>query len=190
MIVQESGLRGRQRTRARLLACALDLFERQGFEQTTVTQIAQAAGVTQMTAFRHFATKDSLVVDDPYDPVMAASIAAQPRTLAPLARAVAGIREAWRRLPEPASQTVRRRVRIVAATPSLRGAIAVNNAETERIFVDQLVADGADPLAARVAAAAVMAGITAALLEWSQHDDLPLGDVIHAALDTLDGHRG
>jgi AcrR family transcriptional regulator len=179
----------RERTRARLLACALDLFERQGFEATTVAQIAKAAGVTQMTFFRHFTSKDRLVVEDPYDPVIADAVAAQPRTSAPLTRAIAGIREAWGRLPQPESETVRRRVRIAAVTPSLRAAMAANNAETERIIVDRLVADGADPCSARVAAAAVLAGITAALLEWSQRGGSLLADAITAALDTLEGRQ-
>lgn len=182
-----SGRRGR--TRARLLECALDLFEQQGYEQTTVAQIAGAAGVTEMTFFRHFSAKDRLVVEDPYDPVIAGAVAAQPHTLAPLARAVAGLRAAWGQLPEPESDVVRRRVRIAAATPSLRAAIAANNAATEQILVDQLVADGADPGSARVAAAAVLAGITAALLDWSQHDGLTLTGAVSAALDTLDGAR-
>ncbi|MEU7826870.1 helix-turn-helix domain-containing protein [Catellatospora sp. NPDC049133] len=182
--------RGRRgRTRARLLECALDLFEQQGYEQTTVAQIAGAAGVTEMTFFRHFSAKDRLVVEDPYDPVIADAVAAQPHTLAPLARAVAGLRAAWGQLPEPESDVVRRRVRIAAGTPSLRAAIAANNAATEQILVDQLVADGADPRSARVAAAAVLAGITAALLDWSQHDGLTLTGAVSAALDTLDGAR-
>ena len=45
------------RTRERILAVALDLFERQGYRATTVAQIADAAGVTSMTFFRHFPTK-------------------------------------------------------------------------------------------------------------------------------------
>lgn len=187
--VSEEPAGRRERTRARLLACALDLFERQGFEATTVAQIATAAGVTEMTFFRHFASKDRLVVDDPYDPFIAAAVAAQPRTLGPLARAVAGLRAAWGELPPPESGIVRRRVRIAATTPSLRAAIAANNAETERILVDQLVADGAEPLAARVAAGAVLAGITAALLEWSQRDELTLTEAVAVALDTLEGQR-
>jgi AcrR family transcriptional regulator len=180
----------RERTRARLVVCALELFERQGFDQTTVAQIAQAAGVTQMTVFRHFPSKDNLVVDDPYDPLMAAAVAAQPRDLPPLARAAAGLREGWRRLPEPASEMVRRRIRVAAATPSLRGAISANNANTEAMLANQLIADGTNPLAARVAAAALLAGLTAALLEWSQHDDLPLREAILSALDTLEGQHG
>jgi AcrR family transcriptional regulator len=187
-VVTDAAPAGRRaRTRARLLACALDLFERQGYDQTTVAQIAQAAGVTEMTFFRHFASKDRLIVEDPYDPVIAEAVAAQPRTLPPLARTVAGIRAAWSRLPPPESETVRRRVRIAAVTPSLRGAIAANNAATEQILVEQLVADGADPAAARVAAAAVLAGITAALLDWSQHDGQPLAQAVERALDTLEG---
>lgn len=189
-VATEAGPDGRrERTRARLLACALDLFERQGFEETTVAQIAKAAGVTEMTFFRHFAAKGRLVVEDPYDPVIAEAVAAQPRTLAPLPRAVAGVREAWGRLPQPESETVRRRVRIAAATPSLRAAIAANNADTERILAEQLVADGADPGSARVAAAAVLAGITAALLESSRREGVSLAEAIAVALDTLEGRR-
>ncbi len=71
-------------------------------------------------------------------------------------------------MPEPASETVRRRVRVAAATPSLRGAISAHNANTEATLANQLIADGASPLAARVAAAALLAGLTAALLEWSR----------------------
>jgi AcrR family transcriptional regulator len=179
----------RERARSRLLASALDLFERQGFDATTVAQIAKAAGVTEMTFFRHFATKDRLVVEDPYDPFIADAVAAQPRTLAPLARAVAGLRAAWSQLPPPESETIRRRVRIAANSPSLGAAVAANNADTARILVDQLVADGADPQSARVAADAVLAGITAALLAWSQRDDMSLADAVLAALDTLEGRR-
>lgn len=180
----------RARTRAKLLECALDLFEAHGFDETTVAQIAGAAGVTEMTFFRHFPAKERLLLDDPYDPLIATSVAAQPRRLLPLARAVAGVRQAWQRLPEPESETVRRRVRIAAQSPALRAAMARNNAQTEHLIAQQLIADGADSLPARVAAAAVMAGITAALLDWSQRADGRLADAVHAALNTLDTRHG
>ncbi len=178
----------RARTRERLLACALDLFERQGFDATTVAQIARAAGVTEMTFYRHFATKEGLVVDDPYDPVMVTALAAQPRNRPPLRRVTAAIREAWRQLPEPEGEIVRRRVRVAASWPSLRGAIAANNARSEQMLVEQLVADGTDPFAATVVAAAVLSGITAAILEWSRHEKLSLSAAVDTALDTLDDH--
>lgn len=53
-------LRERRRlaTQAEIEDAALDLFERQGCERTTVLEIAQAAGVSQSTFFRYFATKE------------------------------------------------------------------------------------------------------------------------------------
>ncbi len=46
-----------ERTRRRLLAAGLELFAERGYDATTVAQIAAAAGVTEMTFFRHFAGK-------------------------------------------------------------------------------------------------------------------------------------
>jgi AcrR family transcriptional regulator len=183
----ESATSKRHRTHARILSCALDLFERQGFDRTTVTQIAASAGVTEMTFFRHFRAKEHLLLDDPYDPLIAAAVARQPPALGALARAVRGLRHAWEELGAPESDLVRRRVRIVAHAPALRAAAWRNNAETERLIVDQLVRDGADPLRAHAAAGAALAALMAALFEWARHDDAVLADAIAVALDTLDG---
>jgi len=51
-------------------------------------------------------------------------------------------------------------------------------------------ADGADPLAAKVATAAVLAALTVALFDWSLRDESALGDAITAALDIVEGPRG
>ncbi|TDC53316.1 TetR family transcriptional regulator [Jiangella ureilytica] len=169
---------------------ALELFERQGFERTTVAQVAAAAGVTEMTVFRHFSSKEQLLFDDPYDPVIAAAVGDQPRAWSPLARAVGGLRQAWAQLPEPEGDTVRRRVRIVAENDSLRAAAWRNNAETERLIVERLVHDGTDPLRARAAAGAVLAALMAALFEWARHDDHTLSEAVTVALDTLDENHG
>lgn len=174
-----------ERTAARILDVALDLFERDGFERTTVAQIAEAAGVSEMTFFRHFGSKDSLLFDDPYDPVIAQAVGAQPRDLPPLARLIGGFRASWALVPDDAA--VRRRLRLAAA-PGLRGAVTRNTVETERAVAERLVADGADPDAARIAAAAVLAALMAALLGWAQSDDdRSMGAAIEQALDVLGG---
>ena len=64
-------------TRARLQREALRLFADRGYDETTIADIAAAAGVTQMTFFRHFPAKELVVVDDPYDPAIAHSVAVQ-----------------------------------------------------------------------------------------------------------------
>jgi AcrR family transcriptional regulator len=79
------GLRERkkQRTRATLIDAAVELCDRQGFERTTVDQIAAIADVSPRTFSRYFATKDAIAValiDDAID-LAAIELARQPREL-------------------------------------------------------------------------------------------------------------
>ena len=175
-----------QRTRERIFETALALFDEHGYEAVTTARIAREAGVSEMTLFRHFATKDALVLDDPYDPVIVAAIAEQPAG-PPLRRAVAGLRAAWDAMPLEHTEELRRRLRI-AAEPALRTAIHRNTAATERAVAAQLEADGTAPWAARVVAAAALAGLMAGLLDWASRDTGTLGSAVTAALDILDGH--
>lgn len=174
------------RTRARLLAAALDLFTHQGYDRTTVAEIAAAAGVTEMTFYRHFGSKDQLLLDDPYDPLIAASIGDQPTGLPALSRAVRGIRVAWRGLPITEEEQVRERLAIVAATPGLSAAVRGNTAATEAAIVAELVAGGADRDTSAIAAAAVMAALMTALLQWAAAGDGSLSAAIERALDVLE----
>ena len=45
----------------RLQTAALELFDEQGFERTTVAEIVQRAGLTQRTFFNHFATRNDMM---------------------------------------------------------------------------------------------------------------------------------
>ena len=60
------GLRARKKlaTATALQHAALDLFREQGYVQTSVQQIADAAGVSQRTFFRYFSTKDAVLLSD------------------------------------------------------------------------------------------------------------------------------
>lgn len=65
-----------------------------------------------------------------------------------------------------------------------------NTDTTREALVDVLVADGGDPFAARVAAAAALAAVTVALQDWclAGEADSPegsLGERLGAALDLL-----
>ncbi|HEY0534347.1 MAG TPA: helix-turn-helix domain-containing protein, partial [Actinoplanes sp.] len=49
--------RSGREARARLLQAAIDLYLERGFDAVTATEIAERAGVTERTYFRHFADK-------------------------------------------------------------------------------------------------------------------------------------
>jgi len=50
-------------TRARIAEAGLDLFVSHGYAETTIDEIAEAAGVSRRTVFRHFATKEAILFD-------------------------------------------------------------------------------------------------------------------------------
>jgi AcrR family transcriptional regulator len=175
------------RTRALLQESALDLASRQGFEATTVAQIAAAAGVTPMTFFRHFATKEDVVLDDPYDPVLAEAVRMQPVALPAVERVRQAVVQTWAALPEPVDATTRARVALMSSTPSLMARAWQNNRRTEQGVADALVATGVERLEADVASGAVFGALTAALLGWGSDGGRgPLGERIVEAMRLLD----
>ncbi|MFI7068419.1 TetR/AcrR family transcriptional regulator [Kribbella sp. NPDC050124] len=179
-----------ERTRERLLTAALELFAERGYDGTSAGEIAARAGVTEMTFFRHFPSKASLLVDDPYDPLIGAAIGQQPAELDPITRAAKGVRAAWQELPPPAVEEVRVRLRIVARTPALRASMISGTAATEAVIVDALTAGGTPRRDAVIAAGAALGALNTALLDWSLTDSADLGEAINAALDVLEDRRG
>ncbi len=175
----------KQLTKQKLQAAALRLFQEQGYEATTAEQIAAECGLSTMTFFRHFPSKDKVVLDDPYDPMMSSAIAAQRRNLPVLERVRRGLLAAWIALPEPDNDDQRARVRIIARTPELRAKAWENNAVTRAAIVDVLVSQDVDRLSAEVAAAACLGALEAALLDWGVSSEGTLGERIAMALALL-----
>lgn len=177
----------REQTRTALQTAALELFVERGYDATPTAEIARRAGVSEMTLFRHFASKAAFLVDDPYDPLIAAAIREQPADVPPLRAAVRGIRAAWESIAPPAVADVRTRLRIVAETPSLRGALAAGSAETERAIVAAIVDRQVPPHEADIVAAAVVAGLSAALLAWARDADDDVTTALDATVHALGG---
>ena len=175
-----------ERTRSRLQRAAVDLFAERGFNAVTVSEIADAAGVTPMTFFRHFPSKEQVLLDDPYDPLIADLVARQDPTLPALERVRRGLAEAWSEIRSAEEEPLRRRLRVAAATPRVRAFIWQNNARTEAAIVEALVASGSGRLEAVVASGAAMGALTAALLDWAASENAAdLGDHVSTALTLL-----
>ncbi|GAA1980883.1 TetR family transcriptional regulator [Microbacterium pumilum] len=161
------------------------LFVERGYAATTTAQIARRAGVSEMTLFRHFASKSAFLVEDPYDPLIAAAVRARPSDEPALPATIRGIRAAWAAVEPPDVAIVRERLRIVATTPSLRGALAAGSAATEQAIVDALVERDTPAPESRVVAAAVVAGLNAALIDWSLSDDANISTALQTAFRAL-----
>ncbi|MGN2641484.1 TetR/AcrR family transcriptional regulator [Nocardia takedensis] len=75
---------GSGRTRHRIRTEAYRLFRERGYGDTTVEQIAEAAGVSPSEFLRHFPTKDQVVLTARLEPLMKTALAREPRDLPPL----------------------------------------------------------------------------------------------------------
>ena len=125
------GLRERkkQRTRATLIDAAVELCERQGFDRTTVDQIAAIADVSPRTFSRYFATKDAIalaLVDEVVDRTVV-ELMRQPRGMnhfEALLRSYLAMADSAKVAPagELSAERVMCIVRIVLSSPALRQA--------------------------------------------------------------------
>src|SRR5271156_498014 len=79
--------------RDRLVVAAVDLFSEQGYDATTVAQIAERAGITRSTFFRHFSDKREVLAagQETLSRLLVEGIAESPAAASPLAAVGAGL---------------------------------------------------------------------------------------------------
>ena len=175
------------RTHTHIQLAALELFTHQGYSATTTAQIAAVAEVSQMTLFRHFPTKESLILQDPFDPAIAEAVEKRPAKEAPVRAITAGIQSLLDTFTPDVEEQLRTRLRIVAENPELAAAAIHSNDETISAITTALTARGVDKLTATALATAVIAGLTRALIDWSTHINRPLMPTLRGVLHALAG---
>jgi AcrR family transcriptional regulator len=116
------GLRERkkQKTRWAIQEHAVRLFVQQGYDATTVEQIAEAAEISPSTFFRYFKTKEDVVIQDRYDELMAEEIRAAPADMPPLEVIRHALTSAFAMIDETEIEQVMQRARLQFAVPALR----------------------------------------------------------------------
>ena len=202
------GLRERkkQRTRATLIDAAVELCERQGFDRTTVDQIAAIADVSPRTFSRYFATKDAIalaLVDEVVDRT-AVELIRQPRGMnhfEALLRAYLAMADSAKVAPagELSAERVMCIVRIVLSSPALRQAALeyrANSIDAELANrMGAAVDDRGPKLVSAVWGSILMTALTDLAdedREWSQLEhrrrDRPTGSLIRRVHRAHDGH--
>jgi AcrR family transcriptional regulator len=179
--------RRRVETQRAIQSHALRLFVERGYDSTTVADVAQAAGVSPMTLYRHFPTKEDLVLSDQYDQLIFDRIATRPAegslvrqigtALVDVARAVGSGDDAPAGTsPSSDREELLARVRLMVTTPALRARHWDSQLATQTAIVDALRGDRSDPdlkFRLRVVAAACLAAMNVAFMQWAAQDGRP-----------------
>ncbi|MFE6488331.1 TetR/AcrR family transcriptional regulator, partial [Streptomyces sp. NPDC057757] len=167
-----------------------DLFAEQGYDATTVAQIAERAGVTKSTFFRHFPDKRGLLVagQETLSRLLAEGIAEAPADASPLEAVAAGLERASGAMG-PMNREIAPRLRAaVAASTELQERDALKSVSLAAAMTSALVARGvSDPTAALAGELGVLA-FKRGFAEWSESDDdskEALAELTLAALDEL-----
>lgn len=174
-------------SRERLQGAALELFSEQGFERTTVAEIANRVGVTTRTFFRHFADKrDVLFADtEQHERQLADATAGAPAELAPLdaiTAAVVGVD--WQEIAPRAAQ--RQRQMVIAASPELTERELIKLNSITAAFADGLQRRGTEEATALLAAQTGLTVFRTAYRRWIDADtESELAHVIEAVLADL-----
>jgi AcrR family transcriptional regulator len=112
--------RKKARTRAAIREHAFRLFREQGYDATTVEQIAEAAEVSPSTFFRYFPTKEDVVLQDDMDLLWLEAVRAQPANLGPVAALREGMHAAFASMSAEQFAQVREGTKLALTVPAVR----------------------------------------------------------------------
>ncbi|HEX6342120.1 TetR/AcrR family transcriptional regulator [Umezawaea sp.] len=154
----------------RLQAAALELFDEQGFESTTVAEIAQRAGLTQRTFFNHFTDKREVlfILSSEIQRAVVGEIAACDDAVPPLDAVVRALEVVADGLFEERRAVATRRHAVIAANPELQERELGKNAALTDAIAAELHARGCDPDTAFLAAGTAVLAQQAAFQRWTR----------------------
>ncbi len=128
--------RKKAKTRLAIREHAMALFKDQGYDRTTVEQIAAAAEVSPSTFFRYFPSKEEVVLQDDYDALLIAAFHDQKADVPPLRALRNAITEVFSSMPESQQAQEAERIRIMSAVPELRARMLAQVSEMIQMLAD------------------------------------------------------
>lgn len=177
--------------RDRLVRSAFELFGRQGFEQTTVDEIAAHAGVGRTTFFRLFPSKEAVIFPD-HD-ALAAAVSAR-LDAGDASTLTVAVHEAARLVLRhylAEGDVARERYQLTRTVPALRAAEITGQLRYQRLFREHVRPWLAGPepdtdLRAELLANAVVTAHNHVLRRWLREEtDTPEDDLSHALGDVV-----
>lgn len=153
--------------RGRLEKAALELYVERGFENTTVAEIAERAGLTERTFFRHFADKREVLFSGTpaLEKLLVECVAGANETVAPLDAVTSALEAAGAVIQERGAWSQRRQA-VINANPELRERELIKLAALAAALAEALRARGIKEPAASLAAEAGIGAFKVAFERW------------------------
>lgn len=174
--------------RERLVVAAVELFAEQGYDATTVAEIAERAGVTKSTFFRHFPDKRELLSagQSALSELLAEGIAAAPAEATPLVAVAAGLRRAGEAFGPMNREIGPQMKAAIASSSELQERESLKRIGLSVAMTDALLARGvAEPVANLAAEMGVLAFKQGYAAWVDAHDGSGFEPHALAALDAL-----
>ncbi len=163
------------------------LYAERGFDRVTVAEIAERAGLTERTFYRHFADKREVLFAgaDTLKDRFVAAVASAPDSVAPLKAAAVGL-EAVAGLLEERRAFARQRRAIIAANPDLLERELIKLATMSSALADTLRERGVGDPAAGLTAEVAIAIFKSAWERWTdERGDRAFAAIIRDSLEEL-----
>jgi AcrR family transcriptional regulator len=183
--------RKKVRTREAIQTHAVRLFKRQGFEATTVDQIADAAEISPSTFFRYFPTKEAVLFEQSNFGEVLEYFEQQPAKLSALDAVERAIKQQLDRFTPAEMKSFKERNRLIFTTPELRGPYFTHLASITTMLsegVSSRQSKNVGDLSVRTFAWAVQGALTAVFWHWAEHPDEDLMELLSTAWAQL--HSG
>jgi AcrR family transcriptional regulator len=175
--------------RRRLGQAALALYGERGFENTTVAEIAERAGLTERTFFRHFADKREVLFGGggALQELVVSAVADAPGALAPIDAAAAGLEAAGSEFfVQERRDTSRQRQTVIASNPQLQERELTKLASLSSAIADALRRRGVSDPAAGLTAEVAIAVFRTAFERWiDETNDRDFPQLVRESLDEL-----
>ena len=174
--------------RERLETAALDLFAEKGYEQTTVAQITNRAGLNRATFFRHFADKREVLFggEDRLAALFSEGIRSSPPEASLIECLESAIAGAGRAMTPQQRAKVLQRAHVVAANVEVQERGLLEHARTAASIRTALEERGLDVLGARLGAELILLAFSVAVERWmAGSPDEPFPGYAAAALDEV-----
>ncbi|MFI6011720.1 TetR/AcrR family transcriptional regulator [Streptomyces sp. NPDC051243] len=186
------GLRERKKikTRMAIREATYALIKEQGYDATTIEQIAERAEVSPSTVFRYFPTKEDIVLTDEYDPILLAELRKRPADEPWMESLRYVMRLAIGAATQEDPEVVRLRSHLLVKVPAVRSRMLESMSVTGRMLGEAIAERTGlpqDSFEVRVFTMSLIGGLAEISLYWAENDFKDdVRDLMDRALDVIE----